>query len=197
MQGETYMGGAANYARHAADGTLMLYGTGRVIRHIRIGAGSWKPGSTAPTAGFSGVYPHLSFAANADEEAHYELMVPYRRSAGTAIEVEVDWYYTGVQDNGVVSWDIEYLSCAAGENPAANGANVTKVSAASQTVNTLIKTSFAAGPIASGLLTDGEPLGIRFWRNSNENEYDTMKTAAILIAVHLHFTLDKLGKDIV
>ena len=191
-----FFGDADNYAKFNTDGTLTLYGPGRVTRHIRVGAGSWKPGVAAPTAGFSGVYPHLSFAANADEEAHYQILVPFRRAAGTAIEVEVDWYYTGVQDNGTVSWDIEYLSCAAGENPTANGANVTKVTAGTHTVDTLIRTSFAAGAIASGLINDGEPLGMRFWRHGDTNEFDTLGKAAILIAVHLHFTLDKLGKDI-
>lgn len=179
-----------NYSAFAADGIHTLHGTARVINHVRIGAASWKLGSTAPTPGFTGIFPHLSFADNADEEAHYTLVVPFRRDATTDITIIVDWEYTGAQDNGKVLWKLTYNAIEPGNTFLADVV-ISQLSAGTHLVDTLIRTEFTVKIIAANLSND-DNLALMLWRNGNDAG-DTLGKAARMIATHANFTRDKHG----
>lgn len=176
-------------------GDHVTLGTGaKVARHLRIGAASWKLGATAPTAGFSGIFPHLSFADGADEEAHYQVIVPYRWDTATDIEVIVDWYYTGAQDNGKVLWNMDYLGRKAGESPVAAPVTISKLTAGNHTTGQMVRSVFTAKMLAANLEVH-DILGLKIWRNGDDGS-DTLAKAAILLGVHIQLTQNKLGKAV-
>lgn len=178
----------ANLAQIATDGEITLAGTGRVVRHVRITAPSWAPGSAAPTAGFIGVFPTWKFDSTTDDEVHYSLIIPYRYAAGTVIDVNVDWCYEGAGDIGTVDWVLEYINVAPGEAVAGATTTIHKVSGGNHTSGNLVRTTLDTG-IAGAVAHDD--LGLRLYRDTSE---DSLATDACLIQVHFHFIMDQLGQ---
>lgn len=176
-------------------GTQIILGTGATVkRHVDIGAASWKRGVSAPTAGFSGNFPHLSFADGADEAGHYNIIVPFVRATGADMDIIVDWYYTGAQDNGKVLWKMTYLAAKAGEDPTAAGTTTGQLTAGTHTTGQLVSTTFLTG-ISTDNLEDHDTLGLMFWRDGDD-ETDTLGKAAIVLTVHIDYISDKLGEPI-
>jgi len=183
------IGDDTNYTDIDENGFITLAGDARIHRHIRIGAGSWVKGNTAPTAGFTGVFPHLSFASGADEEAHYTLWVPWQREEGTDMDVVLFWYYTGGNDNADCEWNLTYNTVLENEDPTGAGTALAEIKTKIATDDTLGKTAFT---IPGAALTNHDNLGIMIWRDGS----DDLSKAAILISAHVHFTMNKLGEKI-
>ena len=183
-------GGTTDYAQIAADGEITLHGDARVISHVRISAPSWKLGVTAPVAGQVGIFPVYKFDAANDDEAHYSLIIPYRIATGSTIDVDVDWCYTGGQDNGTVCWKLDYINVAEGEAVDGGTTTITATTSGSHTTGNLIRTSLNTG-ITGAVAHDD--IGLKLWRDISE---DTLNTDASLVQTHFHFTTDKLGKSI-
>lgn len=179
-----------NYLSLATDGELSLTGTARVTRHLRVGAGNWKPGAAAPTAAFDGVFCTLDFDNVADDEVYYTLIVPSRWDSSVDIEFVVDWYYDGAQDNGTVCWGLEYKGVKAGEAVTGAGTTITKTSAGTHTTGQMVRTTFTTKILASNLEVC-DTLALRLYRDVSA---DTLATDARLLNTHFHFTQNKLGK---
>lgn len=186
------IGSDVNNSFFNSNGFLTMTGGARVTRHLNVGAASWKKGATAPTEGFSGLFPHLSFADNAQEEAHYSVIVPSRWDETTDIEVAIDWYYTGAQDNGNVVWAVDYLGIKAGEDPTAGGTSITKTTAGNHTTGQMVRTTFTTEILAANL-EEYDIMALKVWRNGTAEPTDDLTKAAIMLAVHIHFTENKLG----
>jgi len=182
------VGGASHHTAFAADGEINLIGTARVTKHVRIGARQWAVGSSPPDAGSLGLALTHDFDASADEEVHFALMVPHRMVAGTDIDVEVGWAYTGGADAGTVIWALEYTTIAAGEDMTGGSTTRTKTSAGSHGNNALVLTTFATG--VQGAVAE-DVLNMRLYRDTDS---DTLAVDAQLVEVRLHFTMDKLGE---
>ena len=179
-----------NYLALASDGEISLHGTARVTRHLRVGAGSWNHGASAPTAGFEGVFATQDFDAATDDECFFTLIVPHRWDSSVDVEFVVDWFYDGAQDNGTVCWGLEYKSIKDGEAVTGAGTTITKVSAGNQQPRQLVRTTFTTKILASNLECC-DSLGLRLYRDVSG---DTLATDARLINTHFHFTQNKLGK---
>lgn len=184
------VGDATNYAETKNDGEINLHGTARVERHLRVGAGSWNHGASAPSAGFEGVFSTLDFDAASDDEAHYTLIIPSRWDSTIDIEFVVDWFYEGAQDNGTVCWGLEYKGVKAGEAVTGAGTTITKVSAGTHTTGQMVRTTFTTKILAANL-EEHDTLGLRLYRDVSA---DTLAVDARIINTHFHFTQNKLGK---
>jgi len=181
-------GDDVNYAQFAADGELTLHGTARVNRHVRVTAPSWKAGVTAPTEDYIGVFPVWKFAAATDDDVHYSIIVPYRLAAGAVIDANVEWTYTGAQDNGTVCWKLEYITVANGESLDGTTTTITTTTPGYHTTGKLVNTFLTTGITRA---VEHDILGLRLWRDTSE---DTLATSADLLQVHLRFMIDKLGQ---
>lgn len=179
-----------NYALFNTDGELTLIGTARVINHLRFGAGIFKPGTAAPTEGFTGLFPHLSYSHTVNQEAHFTELVPYRWDDSEDIEVCVDWCYTGTQDNGTVKWDLEYRSIENGETVDSTTVTVSETTAGTHTTGELIRTCFTSKILASNL-SSHDLFGFKLIRDQAN---DTMGTGVEFLAVHFHYIKNKLGQ---
>ena len=182
------IGDAVNYTEIKADGEINLHGTARVTGHIRVPAPGWSIGASAPTAGLVGVTRTLDFDNSIDDEAYYSLITPYRMVSGSAINVEINWCYTGAQDDGTVCWGLDYTILPSGSVVAETSATITGTSSVGQMTGRLITTTLATGITGA---TSHDTVSMRFYRDESE---DTLATDAQLVLVHFHFTEDKLGE---
>jgi len=178
-----------------STGAITLSGDGRIIRHLRVGAGSWNKGAVAPTEGFEEVFVYAEFDNSRDDSVHYTLIVPFRWDLTVDIEFEVDWYYVGDQDNGTVCWALEYKAIKAGEAVAGVGTTIAKTSAGNHAIGDMVRTTFTTKILASNLEAH-DTLGLRLYRDvdGGGDSGDTLATGARLINTHFHFTMNKLGK---
>lgn len=183
-------GGTTNYTEIKADGEINMHGTARVIRHLRIGAGSLKLGSSSPTAGLTGIFPHLSFSNVTEQEGHYQVLVPSRWDDTTDIEICFTWLYIGAQDDGTVKWGLEYNSKQAGEDPTAGSVTISSASAGNHTTGEMVRTCIATKILASNLSHE-DTFGMRIFRDAAN---DTLGTGAKLLSIHFEFKMSKLGK---
>lgn len=189
---ELHIGDSSNYIQIKSNGEMNLYGTARISRHLRIGAGSLKVGASSPTAGFTGVYPHLSFSHVVSQEAHYRTIIPRRWDSSTDMEICFDWLYTGAQDNGTVKWGLEYASKKEGEDPATGSITISNASPGSHTTGQLVRTYLTTKILATNL-EKLDLLGMRIFR---DRANDTLGTGAILLGIHIHLTINKLGQSL-
>lgn len=185
-------GGTTNYAEFSDLGTLSLHGDARVERHIVIGAASWSKGATAPTASYETIFPTLIFADGQDDEAHYTTWVPFRWDSSTDMEVHVHWQHDDAEQDGKVLWKLNYIGVAIGEDPAGSGTLISQLSAGSHGQDELIDTIFATKILAANLEAEDD-FGLKLWRDGNDGT-DTLTDGAELIAMHIHFTMNELGK---
>ena len=186
---EVRFGSGANYAETKDDGEYNMHGTARVIRHLRVGAGDWNHGASAPSQGFDGTFVYEAFDSVSDDEEYFTLIVPSRWDTSTDVEFTVDWYYTGAQDNGTVAWALEYKAIKAGEVVTGAGTTILQVSAGTHTSGQMVRTTFTTKIIA-GNLEAGDTIGFRLYRDVSA---DTLATDARLLNTHFHFTMNKLG----
>ena len=181
-------GGVTNYAQFLADGELNLFGTARVIKHIRIGAGQWKPGVSAPTIALLSTFPVLKFDAASDDEVQFSLIVPQSLAAGTAITVLVDWCHEDAgPDAGTVCWGLEYRCVAEGELITGATNTILGTSPGSHAQHALVRTQLATGIVGA---VAHDLIGLRLYRDISG---DTLAVDADLIQVHFMYIADKLG----
>lgn len=188
VEGNAFIGDATNYTEIKTDGEINLHGTARVNKHFCAPAPDWQIGTVTPVYDEVGVVPVLKFDAVNDDEAHYSVIVPFGMVTGGTISVDIDWCYTGGQDNGTVCWKLEYINLASGEAVAGGTATITTTTGGTHATGTLIRTSLAGG-VAGSVAED--VLGMRLWRDISE---DTLAVDACMIMVHFQFILDKLGE---
>lgn len=183
-------GGDTSYVEIKTDGEINLHGDARVSRHLRIGSGSFKLGASSPTAGLTGVFPHLSFSNAVEQEGHYQLLVPFRWDSSIDIEICFDWLYTGAQDNGTVKWGLEYNSKKEGEDPTAGSVTISNASPGNHITGQIIRTCLTTKILAANLEAE-DLFGLRIFRDVAG---DSLATPAILLGIHLHIIQNKLGK---
>ena len=171
-------------------GQLTLITTARVIQHVRVGAGSWKLGAAAPGPGFLSVWPILSFATGADEEAHYSLIVPHRIAAGTVINVSVDWCHQHAADAGDVCWGMEYRVIQPGEDVTGATSTILGTSPGTHGQHELVRTPLTTGIVGA---VAHDIIGLRLYRDVSG---DNLGVDADMIQLHFMFTVDKLGEPI-
>jgi len=147
---------------------------------------------TAPAEGFSGNAVWYGFQDGRSDTAYYTAYVPYRRAAGTDIGIEIRWLNDDVTKTGKVLWKCSYLSAGAGDDPFAAGTTISKLSAGNHAQDEELATTLDTG-IESNKLTTGDELYLKIWRDGTDGT-DTFANTAKLLAVHLHFIKDKLGK---
>ena len=183
-----------NYLEIKSGGEINLHGTAKIERHLRVGAGSWSGGASAPTQGFDDSFGYLEFDNSSDDDGFYTLIVPWRWDTVTDVGFSVDWYYTGGQDNGTVCWAIDYKSIKAGEAVTGAGTIVAKTSAGTHTAGQMVRTVFT-DKIPATDLEAGDTIGLKLFRDvdGGEDDGDTLATNARIINTHFHFTMDKLG----
>lgn len=187
-------GGVADYTKITSDGRATLVGAARVKRHLRIGAGSWNGGASAPTQGFDGCFVYLEFDNSSDDDAYFVASIPARWDNTTDIEFELDWYYTGTQDNGTVCWALEYKSIAAGEVVTGVGTTIAQTSAGNHTSGQIVRTTFTTKLLAANLAR-GETVGLKVYRDvdgGNDNG-DTLAKVARGVNTHFRFIMNRLG----
>jgi len=182
-----------------ADGSNRMRGAlrfekgGLTRNHIRIAAPSWHPGVSGPAESDVGIFHTLAFDKDSDDESHYVILVPFKMKAGTTIKVEVDWCYTGAQNNGIVCWGLEYLCLAEGETVAGSTTTRTETTAGSHLTGKLIRTEFTTG--IAGAVSD-DLIGLHLYRDVSGEVADPLTTDVEMIAVHFHFIMDKLGQPL-
>lgn len=187
---EAQIGDDTNYTKVKPDGEINFHGTARVTRHLRVGAGQWDHGASAPTEGHDGPFVYLAFDAATDDEVHYTVIVPHRWDSSKDVEFVIDWYYTGAQDNGTVRWNLEYKAVKNGETITGGSTTIVKTTAGNHITGKLIRTTFTAKILAANLECC-DTLALKLSRDVSE---DTLAVDAKLLNTHFHFTQNKLGK---
>lgn len=190
-------GGTTNYTSINSSGRTELQGAARVKRHTRIGAAAWQGGVSAPTQGFDGAFVYLEFDNSVDDDAYYILTVPARWDNTTDVEIAVDWYYTGAQDNGTVCWCFEYKSIKAGETVTGAGIIIAKTSAGNHTTGQMVRTVFTT-KIPAANLERGDTVALKAFRDvdGGNDSGDTLATGARELNVHFNFTMNRLGDNL-
>ena len=181
--------GTDNYVQFDTDGTQTMVGTARKYRHVRVGAGSWKGGVSAPAAGFIAIFPTIDFDTASDDESHYSVLVPYRFESGSTINFAIDWTYEGVQDNGTVCWGIEYICLGDGDTVDGSTTTSLETTAGSHTTGTMIRTIFTTGITGAHA---HDVLAVRVYRDVSG---DDLAADACLIETHFEFIMNKMGED--
>lgn len=191
--GDSKTGAPTNYSAFGPDGTLTLHGTAQVTKEIIIGAGNFHKGSSSPGDGYvNGVVYTLDFDQTTTQHAHYNAIVPTDLAAGTDIEVQVDWFFDDVEAGKYVTWEMQYLTLADGEDPYTAVTTIYQKTVISTGNNDKqIHTTF--GTKITGAVAD-DTLAIRFSRDPDAT-YDTddLGQDARMLVVHLHYISDKLG----
>lgn len=171
---------------------LANYNT-EVNRHIRIGATSMFKKDSLPEEDLVGICPVLKFDPDADEQAYYNELVPFRLKAGTTITAIVDWCYEGTSDAGKVKWGLEFINIATGEAVAGSTTTITGISAGSHTSGQKVSTTLETGITGSVAEDD---LAIRIYRDADDGANDTLLVDACFMKLHLHFIMNKLGESL-
>jgi len=175
-----------NYAQFATDGKLTLFGTAMVKKLITLTAQDWHASSLSHN--LVGTVNTYAFISGADKELYYNLCCPDDMKAGEDMTLTVDWVYTGAQDNGTVSWNLEYINIATGETVAGTTATITETTAGTHPTGKLIKTTFTS-KLEYAVARD--IIGLRLYRDVSE---DTLGVDAEMVATHFEYTANKLGK---
>lgn len=188
-----YLGKTTNYASFAADGEIGLHGTARVNKEIIIGAGSFHKGSSSPDDVYLAGGSHvLAFDKTTTQHGHFTTLIPMDFAAGTEISIEADWSFDTVEADHYMTWEMEYILLADGEDPAGALTSTSQKSVISTGNNDKqIHTTFATG--ITGAVAD-DTLLIRFSRDADHITDDDLDQDANLIAIHLHYISDKLGE---
>lgn len=166
----------------------------RVERHMVFPGFSLKKGAVAPGESWEVLFPTLDFADGRDDEATMIIHVPFRRLAGSNIEIKLTWMHDTVAKVGKVLWKATYLSAGCGDASNAAGTTISVLTAGSHAQDTILCDSMTTGILSANLTADDD-LVIKIWRDGNDAT-DTLTEAARLISVHVHFTMDKFGNDI-
>ena len=184
----------ANFSQFAADGEETMGGTGRVIKEIIIGSGSFHLGSSSPDNVYLANNMHvLAFDKTTVQHGHYSTLIPHDFAAGTTISIEVDWAFDDAEADHYMTWVMEYLLITDGDDPAGAITRTFQKSVISTGNNDKqIHMTFGTG--IAGAVAD-DTLLLRFFRDSDAT-YDTddLNQDAWLLAVHLHYIADKLGQ---
>jgi len=193
--GDTHLGAdTTHYTEFTTRGAMSMHGDSRVIRHIVIGAPSWKLGATAPTQTYENIFATISFNTGQDDEAHYTSWVPSRWDDTTDMEVHVHWQMPDDTDNGNVFWKLKYIGVKEGEDPAGAGTEITQLSAGNHPQDEIIDTVFGTKILAANLEREDD-LGLMLWRHGTDASDDCGEDAE-LIAVHIHYTMNQLGEPL-
>ena len=194
LAGSSTFGTDPNYITIDQHGTMSFYGDARYHKHLVVGAGSFKLGATAPTAGYETIFPTLAFGDGSDDQAHYATWVPFRWDDTTDMTLMIHWQHDTLIKTGKVLWNLTYFGVSAGEDPAGAGTTISQLSAGNHLASSLIETEFTTKILASNL-SRMDDLGLLIWRNGDDGT-DTLTEAAELVAVHIHYIENQLGDPI-
>lgn len=190
--GTAEFGGAVNYAAFAADGEMTLHGNARVGNHITMHAEAFKlTGAKPAVVNSEGVFITLDFVHTTEKEAYASQFVPYRWDSDTDVEIIVCWFCDNDATGGDVTWGIEYRAIKDGEQ--VNGAVTTITQSFTGAGAGLAKRCIFTTKLLKANLEADDLLGIRIFRD-HDDAGDTLNETARFLAVHLHFTRNKLGK---
>lgn len=184
-------GGTTDYTEFSVLGSMSMHGDARVTRHMNIGAPTWKRGATAPTETYENIFATLTFADAQDDEAHYTTWVPYRWDNTTDMTIDVRWQHDTVAKTGKVLWNLNYIGVKEGEDPAGAGTLISQLSAGNHAQDALIVTVFGTKMLAANLERHDD-LGLKLWRDGDDGT-DDLTEGAELVAVHIHYTMNRLG----
>ena len=112
------------------------------------------------------------------------------------MDVEIFWFMDGNAANAAkfVRWGIQYKSTAVGEAVAGVGTSFTQdvasLDAANYTAGTLIRTEMTTKILGTALAYH-DAFALRLYR---DGVADDCADEARVIALRLHYTMDKLGK---
>lgn len=178
-----------------AIGEPITLGTGsEVERHLRLDARRFQmPAANYPSDGFEGLFHTLDFDKNIEKSAYASAFVPMRWKSGSDITIIACWLHDNA-DNGAVVWGIEYMAIKDGETVNGSSTTITQASAGNHTAGELVCTEFTTKILGSNLEAD-DIVGIRVFRKAADGS-DTLAEDARGVALHFHFTQDKLGKTI-
>lgn len=187
-------GDGTNQTVFAANGLQTMAGTAKVKVEIIAGADSIHKGSSAPDDVYLANAMHtLAFDKNIVQHGHYSTIIPEAIAAGTDIDIEIDWSFLDVEADHYMTWVIEYVLIADGEDPAKAITRTYQKSVISTGNNDKqIHTEFGTG--ITGAVAD-DTLMFSIYRDADAT-YDTddLDQDALLLAIHLHYIADKLGK---
>jgi len=161
-----------------------------VYERITVSAADWHLADAAPSQTVFGIFPALGFSSDTDQQCFYSLFIPHRFKAGTTIQVQVDWAYSGNQDNGTVCWKLDYRLVRPRRRVDGTTTTISKVTAGNHTARRLVRTRLTKGITGARA---GQVLALRLWRDVSE---DTLATEARMIQVHFRIRVDKLGQTI-
>jgi len=183
-----------NYTSFSATGVQTMTGSARVKKEEIIGAGIFHKSSSAPDDVYLSNGMHvLAFDKTTVQHGHYETIIPLEFAAGTEIDIELDWAFDTVEADHYMTWVVEYVLIADGEDPAKAITRTYQKSVIS-TGNNDKQLHMVFGTGITGAAAD-DTLLIKIYRDCT-GTYDTDDLAqdAWLLAAHLHCTVDKLGE---
>jgi len=185
---------AANGINISAPGVVTLVGAARVYNNLRIWPASVRlPAANFPAGGTASVFDVLDFDDGIEESCFVDIILPYRREAGTDVTVSVYWH-SAAAIAGDCIWGIEYNAIA--DSDAVGGATTTVEQAFTTdgTAGDLSIDTFTTKILAANI-DDKDIMGIRLYRKAAD-ALDTLAGDARCLGLNLEFTSDKLGKAI-
>lgn len=186
---------STNYSAFAADGTLTMVGTARVLKEVRTSVIATRNGSSAPTdanraVGASGgvLLPVKQFSKTTQNDIYFELHPESDIDSSVNVAIHFMWLPGSGWTTGNYLWKLEYL--VKNENGAAyNTGTPTTISAdvtpanATDTIETVFASTVA--------LTWNQTIWCHFYRDvAGDNADDT----GDLRFVEMEYTANKLGE---
>jgi len=188
----TWIGQAANHVKVTTAGVLTLAGTARVYNNLRIWPAAVRlPAANFPAGGTVSVFDVLDFDDTTEESCYVDVILPYRREAGTDVTVSVYWH-SAAATAGDCIWGIEYRAIADSDAVAGATTTVEQAFTTDATAGDLNLDTFTTKILAANI-DDKNMMGMRLYRKAAD-ALDTLVGDARCLGLNLEFTSDKLGK---
>lgn len=190
---EVRMGdGDTNYSSFASDGTQIMVGTARIIKHVQA-IDELGRGQSAPTVRFNEI-PYVSYTYAEGDDSHITFEIPEDMDFTAAVAIKVHWY-TDVagQTDDDVNWQVVWNARNPGE--AVNAGSTTISSGDTAVPAQWIIAETTIGAIAANSIAAGDIIGIDFERIAVAGTDPDMGSVHVL-SVEFEYTSNKLGEAI-
>ena len=193
---EMDVGDGTNETRFATDGLMVMAGTARVEKEMRLDIAGTGGGSTKPTLDQS-FPPFDGWEFDIDDDIHYVFEVPSDADTTMPIEIHIHWFIDEARTgaNEEVNWQIIYRSVKEdGTEPVDSGGSTATISSGDtlipSTSKALLET--AVGVIIADNIDQDDVIGVDLSRIALVDGTDPTNDP-IIIAVEVHYTANKLG----
>jgi len=197
--GVTHIGDGTNETQIAADGTMTMAGTARVVKELEINAGAISGGASGVVLDADNL-PYIGYEFGIGDNMYAQFETPENWDESTDITFKVYWYIDEARggDTDQVQWHILWKACPPNETESiAAPTHTGTMDFGDQTIPVTLKhlTRTAGQTIAAASLTHGDVIGLDITSVVLDDGVSPTKEP-VLIRIEIEYIADVLGEDI-